>query len=122
RDGHVTGVQTCALPILEITYALGAEMLVLGGAAVSLDDARRAMECAIADGRAAQKFREIIECQGGNPHVVDDPAILPQAPRRDVYAASRDGVVVRVEPKGIGRGIIALGGGRTRVEDTVDPA
>jgi thymidine phosphorylase len=39
-----------------------------------------------------------------------------------VYVAKRDGVVARVEPKGIGRGVIALGGGRTRVEDTIDPS
>jgi pyrimidine-nucleoside phosphorylase len=108
--------------LMDVTYALGAEMLVLGGAARGVDEARRALEGAIADGRALAKFREIVEWQGGNPHVVDDPAVLPQAPRQEVYVAKRDGVVARVEPKGIGRGVIALGGGRTRVEDTIDPS
>ncbi|MBV9879448.1 MAG: thymidine phosphorylase [Gemmatirosa sp.] len=107
--------------LMEVTYALGAEMLVLGGAAPSLDEARRRMTLAIADGRAAQKFQEIIEAQGGNPGVVDDPATLPQAAAQAVYVAPRDGLVARVEPKTIGRGVIALGGGRTRVEDLVDP-
>ncbi|AHG90256.1 pyrimidine-nucleoside phosphorylase [Gemmatirosa kalamazoonensis] len=108
--------------LMDVTYALGAEMLVLGGAARDHREARGAMERAIADGRAAEKFREIVDAQGGNPSVLDDPSILPQAPAREVYVASRAGVVARIEPKTIGRGVIALGGGRTRVEDTVDPA
>src|SRR5687767_3240607 len=59
--------------LMAVTYALGAEMLVLGGAAPSRDEARRRMEVAISTGKAADKFREIIEAQGGNPSVVDDP-------------------------------------------------
>jgi thymidine phosphorylase len=65
--------------LMNVTYALGAEMLVLGAAAPSRDAARRAMEVAISSGRAAEKFQQIIEAQGGNPAVVDDPAALPQA-------------------------------------------
>jgi pyrimidine-nucleoside phosphorylase len=106
---------------MAVTYALGAEMLVLGGAAATHDEARRRMEVAISTGKAADKFREIIEAQGGNPSVVDDPAVLPQARACEIYAAPRAGVVARVEPRAVGRGVIALGGGRTRVEDAVDP-
>jgi pyrimidine-nucleoside phosphorylase len=107
--------------LMEVTYALGAEMLVLGGAAATLDEARDRMAAAIADGRAAAKFQEIIEAQGGNPGVVDDPAVLPQSELQEIFLAPRTGVVARVEPKAVGRGVIALGGGRTRVEDVVDP-
>src|SRR5690348_12256989 len=46
--------------LMAVTYALGAEMLVLGGAAESLDDARHRMEEAIANGKAAEKFQQII--------------------------------------------------------------
>ena len=108
--------------LMAVTYALGAEMLVLGGAAHDRDDARRRMEVAISSGRAARRFQEIIEAQGGNPAVVDDPGLLPQAPECELYLASHDGVVAQVEPRAVGRGITALGGGRTRVEETVDPA
>jgi pyrimidine-nucleoside phosphorylase len=80
------------------------------------------MEVAISSGRAARKFQEIIEAQGGNPAVVDDPELLPQAAEVELFVAARDGVVAQVEPRAIGRGITALGGGRTTVEDTVDPA
>ncbi|MFY7921243.1 MAG: thymidine phosphorylase [Gemmatimonas sp.] len=107
--------------LMTVTYALGAEMLVLGGAAENRNEARRRMEVAISSGRAARTFQKIIEAQGGNPAVVDDPGLLPQAAECELYLAPRDGVVAQVEPRAIGRGITALGGGRTRVEDTVDP-
>ncbi|HEY0928441.1 MAG TPA: thymidine phosphorylase [Gemmatimonas sp.] len=108
--------------LMTVTYALGAEMLVLGGAARTRDEARRRMEVAISSGRAAERFQQIIEAQGGNPAVVDDPSLLPQAAECELYLAPRGGVVAQVEPKTIGRGITALGGGRTRVEDIVDPS
>ena len=108
--------------LMHVTLALGAEMLVLGGGAPSLDAARRQMEVSISTGRAASKFQEIISAQGGNPGVVDDPGVLPQANACELYAATRRGIVARVEPRAIGKGIIALGGGRTRMEDTVDPS
>jgi pyrimidine-nucleoside phosphorylase len=108
--------------LMAVTYALGADMLVLGGAARDRDDARTRMEEAIASGRAARLFQAIIEAQGGNPAVVDDPGLLPQAPARALYRAPRSGTIAQVEPRAVGRGITALGGGRTRVEDTVHPA
>jgi len=108
--------------VLGVTYALGAEMLVLGGAASSLDAARRSMEVAISSGKAARKFEEIIAAQGGNPGVVDVPSVLPQAGACELFLAPRQGVVARVEPRAIGRGVTALGGGRTRLDDTIDPS
>jgi pyrimidine-nucleoside phosphorylase len=108
--------------LMKVTYALGAEMLVLGGIASDRDDARRRMEVAISSGRAATRFQQIIEAQGGDPAVVDDPSRLPQAAEVELFTATRDGVVAQVEPRTIGRGITALGGGRTRVEDSIDPS
>ena len=108
--------------VLGVTYALGAEMLVLGGAAATLDAARRSMEVAISSGKAARKLEEIIGAQGGNPGVVDDPSVLPQAGACELFLAPRAGVVAQVEPRAVGRGVTALGGGRSRMEDTVDPS
>jgi pyrimidine-nucleoside phosphorylase len=107
--------------LLRVTYALGAEMLVLGGAAPDLDAARRRMEVALSSGRAAARFQAVIEAQGGDPRVVDDPDRLPQAAACEVVSAWRDGVVAQVEPRAIGRAITALGGGRARMDDRVDP-
>jgi pyrimidine-nucleoside phosphorylase len=108
--------------VLGVTYALGAEMLELGGAAATLDAARRSMEVAISSGKAARKLEEIIDAQGGNPGVVDDPSVLPQAGACELFLAPRAGVVAQVEPRAVGRGVTALGGGRSRMEDTVDPS
>ena len=108
--------------LMGVTYALGAEMLLLAGLAEDTDQARRRMESAISSGKAAAKFQEIIAAQGGNPGVVDDLSLLPQAEEVEIFRASESGVVSRVEPRTIGRGITALGGGRTRIEDEIDPA
>jgi pyrimidine-nucleoside phosphorylase len=107
--------------LMAVTYALGAEMLVLAGVASNVDDARRTLEKAIGTGRAAEHFQKIIEAQGGNPGVVEDPAVLPQAAECEIFTAPRRGFVARIEPRTIGRGIVEMGGGRTKVEDRADP-
>ena len=108
--------------LMSVTYALGAEMLVLASVAPDADTARRELEKSIGTGRAAEMFQRIIAAQGGNPGVVDDPAVLPQAAECELFAAPRRGFVARVEPKAIGRAIVEMGGGRTRVDDVVDPS
>ena len=108
--------------LMELTYALGAEMLLVTGAAANRDDALRKLKHAVDSGAALDRFRAIIEAQGGNPAVVDDPAALPQAPVARVWEAPAAGIVSRIEPRRIGRAITALGGGRMKVGDEVDPA
>src|SRR6185436_8786969 len=53
--------------LMEVTYALGVEMLLLAGVADDAMTARRDLESAIVSGRAAERFQRIIEAQGGNP-------------------------------------------------------
>jgi pyrimidine-nucleoside phosphorylase len=107
--------------LMEVTYALGVEMLLTAGLARDAADARARLEQSIASGRAREKFGELIEAQGGNPAILDDPAALPQADVIEIFTAPRDGVVARIEPRRIGRAIIELGGGRQKVDDVVDP-
>ncbi len=107
--------------LMEVTLALGVEMLLLARVADDARDARRQLEGAIVDGEAARQFQRIIEAQGGNPAVVDDPALLPQAAECEIHVAPRRGIVASVAPREIGYGITELGGGRTRVTDAVDP-
>jgi pyrimidine-nucleoside phosphorylase len=108
--------------LMEVTYALGAEMLLLVGAASDREDARRQLREAVDSGRALETFARIIEAQGGNPAVIEDPGILPQARAVEVFRAPRSGTVSAVEPRRIGRAIVELGGGRRTVEDQIDPA
>ena len=108
--------------LMEVTHALGVEMLLTAGVTADHVEARRRLEESIRSGRAREKFGELIEAQGGNRAVLDDPAALPQADVIEIFTAPRDGVVTRVEPRRIGRAIIELGGGRQKVDDVVDPA
>ena len=80
------------------------------------------MRDAIATGRALAKLEEIIDAQGGDARVARDPARLPRAPHQANYEAKTAGVVQSVDPRAIGYGVIALGGGRRNMEDTVDPS
>ncbi len=94
-----------------------------GGTGGTDDDVRAEcagrLEDAIASGNAARKFQEIIEAQGGNPAVVDDPALLPQAECVEVYYARSAGTILVVEPRAIGRAVVQMGGGRQQVDDVV---
>ena len=132
--GHACGnaleVEECLLALqgegpadlMEVTLALGAEALLAAGLERDREAARARLQGTIASGAALRKLAEIIEAQGGNPAVTDDPALLPQAPHSAVYTARSAGRVVAVHPRPVGHGIIAMGGGRTRVEDEVDPS
>ncbi len=106
--------------LMEVTYSLGVEMLVLVGAAPDRAEARRRLEATVAGGRALETFARLIEAQGGDPAVVDDPSSLPQAGAVEVFRAPRTGAVATVEPRRLGRAILELGGGRRTMEDTVD--
>src|SRR5439155_16733031 len=107
--------------LMAVTYALGVEMLLAAGIDQTSTKARQRLENAFASGLAAEKFERVIEAQGGNPRVVEDPSLLPQANAVEVFAAPATGVVTAVEPRTIGHAIVAMGGGRLTVEDPVDP-
>jgi pyrimidine-nucleoside phosphorylase len=107
--------------ITELTYALGAEMLMLGGAASSYDEAHQHMIDAVESGRALDKFAEIITAQGGDASVLDHPERLPSAEHQDVITAPKAGWVARCDARSIGVGAMRLGAGRERKEDEIDP-
>jgi pyrimidine-nucleoside phosphorylase len=107
--------------LMEVTYALGVEMLLLAGTDRDAAAARARLEQSVMSGRALSKFQEIIEAQGGDPRVVEDPELLPQADEVEIFRAERDGVASRVEPRRIGQAIVELGGGRRTIEDAIDP-
>jgi len=108
--------------LMRVTYALAAEMLYLADKVSTPNDAWPLLRKAIADGSALRKFGEIIEAQGGDARVIDDPHILPTAPFCADYLAPRAGYIARVSPRVVGHGIISLGGGRRTMDDEVDPA
>ncbi|HEY6090279.1 MAG TPA: thymidine phosphorylase, partial [Gemmatimonadaceae bacterium] len=106
----------------DVTFALGAEMLLLAAVANTREAAKVLMRDAIASGRALLKFEEIVIAQGGDASVVRDPSRLPRAIHQATFEAKREGVVKSVDPRAIGYGVIALGGGRRNMEEKVDPS
>lgn len=103
-----------------LSVELAARMLVLGRVAPDLTDATRQIRRALASGAALEKFRAIIEQQGGDPGVIDDYGRLPSARHREAWSAPRAGVVARMDAELIGRAAVALGAGRDRVDAGVD--
>lgn len=108
--------------LVEVTLALGAEMLVQGGVAKSEAEARAAMKRAIDEGRAAAVMERMIEAQHGDPRVVAEPSRLRLAPHEVEVAAAREGFVAEVDAFAIGRAAVIMGAGRARAEDAVDPS
>jgi pyrimidine-nucleoside phosphorylase len=107
--------------LLEITVIFGARMLVVAGIEQSMEAGRSAIEKAIASGAGLDRFRRMIEAQGGDPKVVDDPGRLPSASKRADLVVERDGVVESIDTFAAGMAIVVLGGGRQKSDDIVDP-
>jgi pyrimidine-nucleoside phosphorylase len=108
--------------LMQVTYALAAEMLFLAGKVSDPDDAWPMLREAISSGQALEKFAEIIEAQGGDRSVIDDTRRLPTASHHAEYSAPRAGYIARVSPRVVGHGIISLGGGRRTMHDDIDPS
>ena len=106
----------------QVTFALCAEMLLLAGLARGPDEALARVDAAVAGGSALAKLREMVAAQGGDPRAVDDPGRLPRAARTREVPAPSGGVVQALDAEAVGLAAMALGAGRTRVEDAVDPA
>jgi pyrimidine-nucleoside phosphorylase len=106
--------------VREICLILGADMLRFADPSLDEASARRALEKAFDSGAAARKFQELIEFQGGDPRVVDDPSLIP-APRQRIPAlALRHGYVRSIATEKMGFLSIDIGCGRRTRDDTID--
>ncbi|MEZ4463077.1 MAG: thymidine phosphorylase [bacterium] len=101
--------------VRELTLVLAREMLELGG--VDPAEAERALD----DGRALARFRTVVEAQGGDPRLVDDPSRLPKAPKIEPFLAPQSGYVTAIDTRMVGLAALVLGAGRQQAEDAVDP-
>ena len=108
--------------LLELTLALAAHALVLGGLAPSLPAAHQQAAAALDSGRAAEHFARMVAGLGGPRDVLAaGGAGLAEAPVLIDLPAPRDGYVSGMDTRAIGIAVVALGGGRQRASDTVDP-
>jgi pyrimidine-nucleoside phosphorylase len=99
---------------------LATRLLIVSGNYGELD-AGPAVREAIGSGRALEKMREMVRWQGGDTRILDDYRRLPGASRRQAAKAAQDGYVAAMKADLIGRASMALGSGRQRVEDSIDP-
>jgi pyrimidine-nucleoside phosphorylase len=105
----------------ELTLALGAEMLRIAGRAKTLAHARTLLERALADGSAFERFLFMVRAQGGDVRALENPKRLPHARVRIAVRARKSGVLAAADPLELGMVAVALGAGRARTDDHVDP-
>jgi len=132
--GRYVGNSLEVVEVLEVLRGEGAEdlrnlclelaawMFFLGERVHSIEDGKRLSAKLIESGDALERFRKMVEMQGGNPRVVDDPKMLPQARHTLEVQSSRHGYVTAIQCERAGTACVILGGGRERKEDSVDPA
>jgi thymidine phosphorylase len=106
-----------------VIVALGAEMLLLGGLAESIEDGARRIEAGVSSGRAAEIFGRMVAALGGPADLMENPdAHLAQASLARAAAPERSGIVASIDTRALGLAVVALGGGRTRADQTIDAA
>ena len=105
----------------EVTAALTAELLVLGGLAKDLAEAHGKIDAVLANGKAAEHFAKMVTALGGPVDLMDSPDsyLRPASVVRDF---TLKGCIAAMDVFKIGLGIVALGGGRTKPTDTIDHA
>jgi len=107
--------------LTEVCLMFGAQMLVLGERAVDLTQARAMLHEAIDSGAAAERFRQWVEAQGGDGHIIDDTSLMPLSPCTRVIEARSPGYVAGFDTEGVGRAAMLLGAGRAKKDDAIDP-
>ena len=108
--------------LTELVLTLGSQMVVLANKAKTLDEAREKLQEVIKNGKAVEKFKTLIEAQGGDSSVVDNPEKLASAPYQIALPALKSGYVSRIIADQIGIAAMQLGAGRATKEDVIDPS
>ncbi len=107
---------------LELTLQLGSLMLSMAEIESDQEKSREIMLEAIKDGRAIDKFKQMVEAQGGDKGVVDNYDLLPKFNRKVAIKSRNPGFVEAIDTEKMGMAAILLGAGRQKVEDQVDPS
>jgi pyrimidine-nucleoside phosphorylase len=105
-----------------LSIYLTARMLVIGGLASSHEEAETRVRAAIDSGAGVERFRQIIEAQGGDGRVVDDYTRFPAGAHQLTVPAPSTGRLARLDAGSVGRAAVVLGAGRDRIDADVDPA
>ncbi|MEG1823410.1 MAG: thymidine phosphorylase [Cloacibacillus sp.] len=107
----------------ELCLSLCGQMLCLSKIAPTPEEGVQLAERAIADGSALEKFAQLISEQGGDANVTKRPLeLLPKAEKVFKITAASDGFITKMDALSIGEALRALGGGRQKMDDKIDPA
>ena len=109
-------------PLLTVALELGARMLILGGAAETVEEAKQKLNDALESGRGLETLRKMIIAQGGDGSCCDDVANLPQAQVILPVPALQDGFIHHMDTVALGNTAQAMGAGRRTKEDVIDPS
>ena len=117
---YLTG-RTRPARLHEVTMALCAEMLLLGGLAADEGSARERLQTALDSGEAAERFARMVAALGGPQDLIERPdAYLEKAPLLVPVPSLGAGYVSEVDCRGLGLAVVSLGGGRRRPQDPID--
>ncbi len=108
--------------VADVVLHIATRMVLLAGRERDAKVAARLVEEALSSGRALETFKSMIQAHGGNPRVVEDYAVMPQAPDRELFRAPATGFVAALRAEALGRASNVLGAGRLKVGDPVDHA
>lgn len=108
--------------LTELCLVLGSQMVVLGGKAATIEEARETLEDNLINGKALSVFRTFLESQGGDPSVVDRPELLPEAAFKFDLPAQNSGYIAELTANEIGRAAMMLGAGRETKDSVIDLA
>src|SRR5580693_821956 len=106
----------------ELCLQLAGWMLYLGDASKTVAEGKQTSAQLISSGKALERFRQMVELQGGDVRAIDDPKDLPQAQHSMKVTSTKRGYVASIQCEQIGTACVILGGGRERKEDSVDPS
>ncbi|MBO0431054.1 pyrimidine-nucleoside phosphorylase [Enterococcus sp. DIV0660C] len=108
--------------LIEMCYVLGSQMVVLAKKADSVEEARVMLQEALTSGKALEKFKEMIQNQGGDIRVVEKPELLLTARHQVELPARSAGLVSKIVANELGIAAMMLGAGRKTKEDAIDHA
>ncbi|KPL03790.1 MAG: hypothetical protein AMJ90_03250 [candidate division Zixibacteria bacterium SM23_73_2] len=108
--------------LMEVTLALGSYMLILGKRVKSFGKGEEILLQAIRDGKALEKFRQMVKAQGGDERVIDNYELLPKAKFEISVKSPKSGYIKSIDTKKIGLAAVELGAGREKKDDKIDPA
>ncbi|MFH0948564.1 MAG: pyrimidine-nucleoside phosphorylase [Elusimicrobiota bacterium] len=108
--------------LTDLCVELGSNMLLISGIVKSIDEGKEKLWGAIKAKKGIEKFKQMVKAQGGNPDVIDNPALLPQCKEKFEVRSPKSGYVQKINALEVGLSSLILGAGRTKKEDIVNPS